>query len=297
MQCPDCGAFYSEEDLFCGECGHSLSTETPPVKPSSAPRAEEQATVTHKPTKRPPEPAPVAPQPKRSFSKLALALGVVSFLLLCLGVVGVGLLLSILGESTADPSGTVPAQGDLLYHEDFRDPGSGWDSWSDEFTAGKYIDGEYQLAVTRKDYMAWSYPVEGEKFRDVAVEVDARQVEGSLDSTFGLIVRHQVGEERYYWFQISGDGYYSVEKKTDGEWILLQAWEPSDAIRQGLDATNQIRVVTYRDRFDFYVNDTHLTDLTDNILRSGVAGVAAGAYAEPPVVVRFDNLRVYALED
>ena len=297
MQCPDCGAYYTGEDLFCGECGRSLAAESPPVKPVTTPHVEEPATVAQKPAMRPPAPATVAPQPKRSFSKLALALGVASFLLLCLVVVGVGLLLSIVGESTADPTGPLPPQGELLYQEDFRDPGSGWDTWSDEFTAGKYVDGAYRLTVTRDDYMAWSYPVDGAKFKDVAIEVDASQVEGSLDSTFGLIVRHQDDAENYYWFQISGDGYYSVEKKRQGEWILLQPWEPSNAIKQGLGAVNQIRVVCYRDRFGFYVNETHLTELTDDAMRSGTAGLAAGAYAEPPVVVDFDNLRVYALED
>ena len=297
MQCPDCGAHYAEEDLFCGECGRPLSPETPPVEPSSTLRAEEQAAVTQKPAKRPPAPASAAPQPKRSFSRLALLLGMVSFLLLCIGVVGVGLLLSIIGDRATDPAGTVPLPGELLYHEDFRDPDSGWDTWSDESTSGKYVDGAYRLAVSRKDYMAWSYPVDGEVFKDVAIEVDARQIEGSLDSTFGLIVRHQVDEEQYYWFQISGDGYYSVEKKWEGEWVLLQPWEASGAINQGLDATNQIRVVCYGDWFSFYVNEAHLTDLTDDSIGAGVAGLAVGAYAQPPVVVDFDNLRAYALED
>jgi hypothetical protein len=224
-------------------------------------------------------------------------LGVVAVLLLCLCVIGAALLFSIAEESTVDPADPIPPQGELLVHEDFRDPGSGWDTWDEFFTAGKYVDGAYRLAVTREDYMAYSYPADGERFKDVAIEVDVRQVEGSLDSTFGLVVRHQVDEEQYYWFQISGDGYYSVEKKWQGEWVLLQAWEASGAINQGLDATNQIRIVCYRNRFSFYVNDTHLVDLIDSSLRAGVAGVAAGAYAEPPVVVDFDNLRVYALDD
>ena len=299
MQCPDCGAYYSEEDQFCGECGRSLLAETPPVEPSSAPPAEEQAAVTQKPAPRPqkPAPAPAAAKPGRSFSRLALALGVVAVLLLCVCVIGAALLFSIAGESTTDPTAAMPAQGELLHHEDFHDPGSGWDTWDEGFTTAKYRDGAYRLVINREDYMAWSYPVDGDKFEDVAIEVDARQIEGSLDSSFGPIIRHQVDEEAYYWFQISADGYYSVEKKWQGEWILLQAWEASGAIKQGLNATNRIRVVCYRDRFSFYVNGTHLVDLTDDTLRAGVAGVAAGAYAEPPVVVDFDDLRVYALEE
>ena len=295
MQCPDCGAYYIAEDQFCGECGRSLSPETPAAEPAISLPVKEQAAATQKPARR--SPAPVPAKPKPSFPKLSLALGVAIFLLLCLGAIGAGLLFSAVEEATGNPSDPMPAQGELLYLEDFRDPGSGWDQWDDGYTAGKYVDGAYRLAVTREDYMAYSYPVDGDRFKDAVVEVEARQIEGSLDSTFGLIVRHQVDEEQYYWFQISGDGYYSVEKKWQDEWILLQSWEASGAIKQGLDVTNQIRVVCYGDRFSFYVNGTHLTDLTDDTLRSGVPGVAAGAYAEPPVLVDFDNLRVYALED
>ena len=295
MQCPDCGAYYIAEDQFCGECGRSLSPETPAAEPAISLPVKEQAAATQKPARR--SPAPVPAKSKPSFPKLSLALGVAIFLLLCLGAIGAGLLFSAVEEATGNPSDPMPAQGELLYLEDFRDPGSGWDQWDDGYTAGKYVDGAYRLAVTREDYMAYSYPVDGDRFKDAVVEVEARQIEGSLDSTFGLIVRHQVDEEQYYWFQISGDGYYSVEKKWQDEWILLQSWEASGAIKQGLDVTNQIRVVCYGDRFSFYVNGTHLTDLTDDTLRSGVPGVAAGAYAEPPVLVDFDNLRVYALED
>ena len=297
MQCPDCGAHYSAEDQFCGECGRSLSPETPPIEPVTSLPMKEPATATQKPARRAPAPLPAKPKPKWAFPRLPLALGVAIFLLLCLGVIGTGLLFSIVGESTVGPTRSAPVQGELLHLEDFRDPGSGWDTWDEGYIAGKYVDGAYRLAVTRENYMAYSYPVDGEKFKDAVIEVDARQIEGSLNSTFGLIVRHQVDEDQYYWFQISGDGYYSVEKKWQGEWILLQAWEETGAIKQGLDTTNQIRVVCYGDRFSFYVNGTHLTDLTDDSMRSGIPGVAAGAYAEPPVLVDFDNLRVYALED
>jgi hypothetical protein len=206
-------------------------------------------------------------------------------------------LLSITEESVANPTGSVPAQGARLYQDDFHDPGSGWDSWSGDDTAAEYVDGEYRLVVNRENYMAWSYPVSGQEFADLAIEVDARQVEGSLESTFGLIVRHQVDDDHYYWFQISGDGYYSVELKWDGEWTFLQEWEPSNAINQGLGATNHLRVIGTGDWFIFYVNDTRLTDVIDDTLRSGRVGLAAGAYDDPPVVVHFDNLSVFALEE
>jgi hypothetical protein len=291
MQCPECGAYYSEEDLFCGECGHPLSTEKPPGESRGIPRAENKATGM-------PAPASVSPQPAKSRTRPVLIVGVAIFLLVLLCTIGAGILFSIFEESASSASDSIPAVGDrLLYQDDFRDPASGWDAWYDGGTSGKYVDGGYRLAVYLDNYMAWSHPADTKELRDFAIEVDARQVEGSLDSTFGPIVRVQTEEEQYYWFQISGDGYYSVERKEEGQWALLQEWQASSAIHQGLDATNRIRVICYGDRFSFYVNGAHLTDVTDDSLRAGIIGLAAGAYTEPPVVVHFDNLSVYELED
>ena len=218
--------------------------------------------------------------------------------LLILCIVGLVVLSGIMEESDSNIAVTIPAVGDrLLYEDDFRDPASGWETWDDGGTSAKYVDGEYSLGVTLKNYMVWSHPATSTDFRDFAIEVDARQVEGSLDSTLGPIVRVQAEEEQYYWFQISGDGYFSVELKEDGEWILLHGWEESEAIQQGLEATNQLRVICYRDRFSFYVNGVRLIDVVDDTLRAGIIGLAAGAYEEPPVTDRFDNMRVYELQD
>ncbi|MFN2186786.1 MAG: hypothetical protein ACK2UU_22625 [Anaerolineae bacterium] len=225
--------------------------------------------------------------------------GGTALILLVFCIIGVAILFSILDEFAWNSTdGGVPVVGDrLLYQDDFRDPSSGWDAWDNGGTSGKYVDGGYRLAVNLKDYMAWSHPADTKELRDFAIEVDARQVDGSLDSTFGPIVRVQAEDEHYYWFQISGDGYYSVELKEQGEWIRLQEWQPSDAINQGLDAINRIRVICYSDRFSFYVNDTRLAVVVDDTLRAGIIGLAAGAYTEPPVVVHFDNLSVYELQD
>jgi len=223
-------------------------------------------------------------------------LGVVIVLLLFLGVCVAVFLIPITGKKPVAGPYAVPAAGELLYQDDFRDPASGWETWDDVATSSEYVDGEFRIAVRFKDYAAWTHPSSGREFRDFAIEVDARQVEGSLHSTFGPIVRYEPDEERYYWFQISGDGRYCVEESSEGEWTILQEWEASDAIKTGLDAVNHIQVICEGDRFRFSINDTVLTELTDSTLRAGIIGLAAGAFTEPPVVVEFDNLSVYALD-
>ena len=127
--------------------------------------------------------------------------------------------------------------------------------------------------------------------------MDAWQVEGPLDNNLGLLVRYQGDDDSFYWFQISSDGYYSVDLLQAGEWMSLAAWEPSTAIQQGPGAVNHLVVECDGSEFDFSVNGTYLTTITDPSFASGSIGLAAGAFAEPGVVVQFDNLKVTELEE
>ena len=292
MQCPDCGAFAGKEDVFCGECGSPLSPEASPEEPASPPE-------TPAPSARPPSPPPVAPAPvKRSSLPRLLLLGGLAVIVLCLCAGGALLLWATTGEPAAEPTSVEPVPGDLLYEEDFQDPASGWTTSSDEDTSAGYTDGQYRIAIYRQDYMAWGNPEPGLELASFAfaIEVDVRQVDGPLDNNFGLVFRLQEEVEDFYWFQISGDGYYSVDLNKEDEWSTLVPWAESDAVNQGLGATNHLRVTCSGDQCSFYVNGTHLVDMADDALSSGSIGLAAGAFDEPGVTVHFDNLKVYALE-
>jgi hypothetical protein len=83
---------------------------------------------------------------------------------------------------------------------------------------------------------------------------------------------------------VSGEYRVAVLKPDTVVWQL--------ALYQGLNATNQLRVVCDGDRFDFYVNDALLTSLSDDTFGSGYFGLAVGT-GEPGVVVHFDNMWVH----
>jgi hypothetical protein len=220
--------------------------------------------------------------------------------LICLCVAG----LVIWGASQDGDATPTPVSIDVkaipgasILEEDFEDPESGWDVYNEGDTVALYLGGEYRLGVFVENYVTWGNPESALDLDDFEIEVDARQVEGPLDNNFGFLLRYQPGDEAFYWFQISSDGYYSVSRMEKDDWMELVTWEVSDAIQQGLDATNQIKVVCVGGSYSFYVNGEHLTTFTDSALTGGSIGLAAGTYNEAGVVIHYDNLMVRALEE
>ncbi len=193
------------------------------------------------------------------------------------------------------PSPTPPAAPVVLYEDDFSDFLSGWEiSANDDGMIG-YVDDEYNITVYTPNMVIWSNPEPIREFTDIKIEVDARLSEGSPESNFGVVVRYRPDPKAMYWFQINGDGYFAVYELQNGEFSYLVDWTASDAINQGLGATNRLGVVCDGPKFSFYVNDTHLVDVTDDSLPIGQIGLAVGAFDEGNVTVRFDNLKVWAL--
>ena len=184
-----------------------------------------------------------------------------------------------------------PTTEGLLYSDDFSDPSSGWDVYSDEDSDKGYSDGEYYILVKTTDLVSWGNP--GRTFTDFRLEVDARKVAGPDDNQFGVIARYR-DSDNFYVFAISSDGYYRVRKQVDDEWETLVEWTTSPHIKQG-ESTNHLTLIAQGADFGFYVNGEHLVDVTDASFTEGDTGLVAGTFDEAGVRIHFDNLEVWGL--
>lgn len=223
--------------------------------------------------------------------------------------------------------------GTLLYAATFdgeSEPSSA-DGFNDEWAqySGRLStlikDGKMQVTIGEAG--GGAYSTASPYFGDFDLRVDAQAVGGPIDNGYGVVFRLQnkdnasFDDDNYYLFLISSDGYYQMSRTVDGVVKIISDWIASDAIQQGLDSVNHLRVVARGDTFHFYVNEVPLQlcipddpdaistysggecvggamvdALTDDAIPNGQIGVTAQSTPSggEGVVVAFDNLLVYA---
>ncbi len=148
----------------------------------------------------------------------------------------------IIDKEGAQETSQVGVTGEgVLLNDDFSDPNSGWeiadyDSGSVGYTQGKYF-------VTSTEVGAAMWGVAGKNYADVMIEVDTTQVSAPSNNNndYGIMCRLDFAGNGYS-FNISGDGFYSIQKMADNGFVDLVEWAESNKIRTG-NATNHIVAV------------------------------------------------------
>ncbi|MFP4394724.1 MAG: family 16 glycoside hydrolase [Anaerolineales bacterium] len=175
---------------------------------------------------------------------------------------------------------------------DTFDDEEGWELSSDAVADVTMADGKMQIHILLPGQVAWASA--GRSFRDARIAVDATQVAGPLDNEYGVLLRMQ-GDDAFYAFSVSGDGYVRVARYQDEAWTVLGSdWTASEAVHQGA-ATNHLEIAAQGANFTFSVNGEQVAQVEDDALRRGDVGLYAGAFGEGGVVIAFDDLTVTPL--
>ena len=130
-------------------------------------------------------------------------------------------------------------------------------------------------------------------FTDFVLEVDARQLQGDLQSSFGILFRMQ-NPNQFYRYEITGNGMYMLERHNgDGTWSrFVEDWQETAAIKQGVNQVNRLKVTAIGPNISIFVNDTLLFQAADSAYTSGTIALDAGTFTQPGLQVAFDNLKV-----
>ncbi len=175
------------------------------------------------------------------------------------------------------------------YVDDFGDPSSGWPFYDDGDVSVTYTDGQYQIWLKKPSLERLVTP--GTKATDFAVEVSARLVSSTYGG-YGVVFGINEDWSELYQVHIEA-GHYSIWRRTRGTWTALKYWTSSDYINASTD-WNRLKVI--RDGVDIalYVNDQHLTTVTDSAF-TGLRRIGLLAYSpsDSPLDARFDDFSLY----
>jgi hypothetical protein len=198
-------------------------------------------------------------------------------------------------ESEQPPEEQLPSN--VLFQDDFSDPSSGWDQFSDADGITDYDNGSYRIRIDQPEFTFWANPGLGNTLpSDVRIDVDATKIGGPDFNDFGVICRYSGSgsSANFYEFIISSDGYAGIVLVTDSSQDVISTegqLQSFDAIKQG-STSNHIRVECFGNLLTLFVNGEMLTSVTDSTLTSGDVGLLASTYDEAGVDILFDNFIV-----
>ena len=117
------------------------------------------------------------------------------------------------------------------------------------------------------------------------------------DDRFGLLFRAP-DTNRGYLYGLNCAGQYSLTIWDGETTTTLVQPTASEAIRQGSGAVNSLGLMAFDETLSLYVNGQFLQSVSDfTFLEPGKIGYFVRAATENPFTVRYDQLRIWSLED
>jgi hypothetical protein len=189
-----------------------------------------------------------------------------------------------------EPTQEPPPGQNVLFEDDFSDPNSGWDVYSDADGEMAYSNGQYLISVNGDSLYSWVTP--NLNFTDVIVELDAQMTSSDNDIQYGIICRY-LDEQNWYVLVISADGQAAVRKLYQGgDLEYIADWVNAPSVKTG-NQVNRLRAECVGNRLSLYVNGQLAIETFDSDIPTGDIGLMAGTFTAFNVEILFDNLIVY----
>ena len=204
--------------------------------------------------------------------------------------------------TTDEPAPTnVPVDNinsDVLYHDDFTNPASGWpEEKFDNYFIGYHEPEYYHVEISSPNYKTTVFEPDNQIYSDVTIEVNAFTASSKTAETgdyiFGPAFRRS--GDQYYVFAISQRAKkWYVLKSTPTELLVLA--EGTDEDIHNEDEGDILRVDAQGPNFSFSINDKLVSQVTDADYADGEVGFYVQTFDVTNAHIHFDDLTVRALE-
>ncbi|MGZ9234296.1 MAG: SH3 domain-containing protein [Anaerolineales bacterium] len=201
-------------------------------------------------------------------------------------------------EVSADPTATSAPEAtdpNVLYQDDFTNPGTGWTvDQFDNYFVGYHEPEYYHIEISSPNYKA-PIIVEPQKriIDDATIELQVFANSGKTapegDFRYGLVFRR------------SGDQYYAftVSQRTKKWYLLKSSPTGLEVLREGtagsihdLDVDDVLRVDAQGPNFFLHVNDQLVDEVNDSAYAGGEVGFYVESFDSPSTHVHFNTLTI-----
>ncbi len=233
----------------------------------------------------------ISPRQKGGWNVKVLAIIGGAIVLLMIGILMLGSAGLLVFFASGPPPGDFPAPpsppGQLLLDDDFSD--KRLEESTDEYSQVGYQNGQYVITVNQNETTSGASV--GDVYDDFIIEIEATQLDGSLQDGYGFLLREQ--ENQFYVFEVKGEGVFEFYKVIDDKSdVLLIRQHP---VIQPNDS-NTLRVVAIGSDFFFFINNAPVGHALGPDIKQGAISLMVDA-EDPGARVAFDNLKIWAIAD
>ncbi|MBL9094419.1 MAG: hypothetical protein JNL96_24570 [Planctomycetaceae bacterium] len=146
--------------------------------------------------------------------------------------------------------------GETLFKEDFAVLDPGWGAASDR----QRVEGN-RLILSPMSNSSYRTLYQGDVYSDIDARAEVALAQGPESNPGGLIFWAADGEH-YYVAVVTGDGRFGVMRMVGGRWLYPVQFQKSEALKTGLNAVNEVRIVTHGNTATMYGNGKELVAFT-----------------------------------
>ena len=193
---------------------------------------------------------------------------------------------------------TSTSNSNVLYHDTFTNPTTGWsEAKFDNYFIGYHEPEYYHIQIDSPNSKTTVFEPGKQTFGDATLELKvftvSAKTEPNGDFRYGLVFRR--AGDQYYAFTISPRSKkWYVLKSTPNELVVLA--EGTDNSLHDADVDDILRVDTQGSTFYLHINDRLIGQFSDPDYASGEAGFYVQTLDNPTVHVHFDELTVSNFE-
>lgn len=204
----------------------------------------------------------------------------------------------ITGDPGTDGGITKPTEVPALFKDDFSSSSSGWTTGESDNASVDYVAEEYVVKVKTTDWFVWGNPGET-GLSNIHLEVTARNIGGTEDTSFGIICNYDEGATSFYYAAIDTQGYYTISRTdSNTEDTFLTGggdWSQSDGINKNA-ASYRVGLDCGSGKITLYVDGKQIDSVEDSTFSTGDVGLLAWTGENGNAEIHFDDFVVTALK-